>query len=97
MNTSFESIWLEFNSPMKAYVKKHISNDQDAEDILQSIFLKIHNNIDKHSDVSKLSSWIYTIARNTMNDFYQVKNNDLYIDNLPDNIFIEQQNEETLN
>jgi RNA polymerase sigma-70 factor (ECF subfamily) len=82
---------------MKAYVKKRISNEQDAEDILQSIFLKIHNNIDKLSDVSKLSSWIYTIARNTINDFYRVKNNDVYIENLPEHIFIEQQNEETLN
>lgn len=97
MNTSFDRIWMEFNSPMKAYVKKHIHNEQDVEDILQSIFLKIHNNMDKLSDVSKLSSWIYTIARNTMNDYYRAKDNYLYIENLPEHSFIEHQDEETLN
>lgn len=97
MNTSFESIWVEFNSPMKAYVKKHISNEQDIEDILQNIFIKIHNNIDNLSDVDKIRAWIYTIARNTVNDFYRAKNHDLYIETLPEHIFIEQQDEETLN
>lgn len=97
MSSRFDSIWLEFNTPIKAYVKKHINHEQDTEDIVQSIFIKVHKNIDKLSDVDKISPWIYTIARNTIYDFYRAKSHDLYIENLPENIFTEQQDEHTLN
>ena len=97
LDTRFERIWVEFNSPIKAYVKKQIKNEQDTEDIVQSIFLKVHNNIDKLNDVGKLSPWIYSIARNTIYDFYRAKSHDLYLETLPENIFIEQQDKETFN
>lgn len=97
LNTSVESIWKEFNSPMRAFIKRRISNEQDTEDILQSIFLKIHNNIDNLSDADKLSPWVYTIARNTIYDFYRTRKQDLYIENLSEDTFIKHQEEEVLN
>lgn len=97
MNTCFESIWEEFSIPLKAFVKKRINNDQDAEDILQIIFLKIHDNIDNLIKVDKAHSWIYTIARNTIFDFYRAQKHDLYIENLTEDVFIDQQEEILLN
>lgn len=41
-----------------------IKNQQDAEDIMQDIFLSIWKNIEKFSFQSKFSSWIYQIAIN---------------------------------
>lgn len=97
MNANFESIWDEFSKPLKAYIKKRINNDQDVEDILQIIFIKIHNNIDNLIKIDKAQTWIYTIAQNTIIDFYRARKHDLYIDNLSEDTFCNQQEETLLN
>jgi RNA polymerase sigma-70 factor (ECF subfamily) len=97
LNTSFESIWDEFSIPLKAFIKKHINNDQDVEDVLQTIFLKIHNNIDNLAKIDKEKNWIYTITRNTIYDFYRSQKHELYIDNLSEDTFCNQQEEDSLN
>jgi RNA polymerase sigma-70 factor (ECF subfamily) len=97
LNANFESIWEEFSIPMKAFVKKRINNDQDAEDIVQIIFLKIHDNIDNLIKVDKAHSWIYTIARNTIFDFYRTQKHDLCLENLTEDIYSDQQEEVVLN
>jgi RNA polymerase sigma-70 factor (ECF subfamily) len=97
LNIGVESIWDEFSTPLKAFIKNHINNEQDVEDILQTIFLKIHNNIDNLMEIEKTQKWIYTIARNTIYDFYRVQKHDLYIDNLSEDIFCNQEEEASLN
>ncbi|HCL02713.1 MAG TPA: RNA polymerase sigma factor SigZ [Lachnoclostridium phytofermentans] len=97
MIASIESIWEEFNKPLKSYIKKRINNYQDVEDILQIVFLKIYNNINNLRVSNNLQSWIYTITRNTIIDFYRPQNNDMHIECLPEDIYIEQQDEITVN
>lgn len=45
---------------------KRITNvrDEDAEDLLQEIFLKIYLNLNDFDNDLKFSSWVYSIARN---------------------------------
>jgi len=95
--SNFESIWEEFSIPLKVFIKKRINNDQDAEDILQIVFLKIHNNINNLSEANKIHSWIYTIARNTIFDFYRAQKHELYIESLSEDIFYEHQEEISFN
>lgn len=97
MNTRFDSIWDEFSTPLKTFVKNRINNDQDAEDILQIIFLKINDNIDNLIKIDKTQTWIYKIARNTIYDFYRSQKHDLYIDNLAEDTLCDQQEEASLN
>ena len=44
------------------------ANEQDAEDVVQETFLKLHRNLDKFEDRSTLSTWIYRIATNSALD-----------------------------
>jgi RNA polymerase sigma-70 factor (ECF subfamily) len=53
------------------YIIKRVANAEDAEDILQEVFLKIHNNLKNLEDEKKIHAWIYTIARNTITDYYR--------------------------
>ncbi len=46
MQVYSENIWEEFSKPLKSYIKRRVENEQDVEDILQDVFLKIHNHID---------------------------------------------------
>lgn len=45
-------------------VWKIVRNQQDAEDISQEVFLKVHEKLDTFNQESKLSTWIARIAYN---------------------------------
>lgn len=75
MNPSIENIWKEFHGNLKFYIKKRVNDDFDAEDILQEVFIKIHNRIDTLKDTEKIHGWVYQITRNTIIDFYRKRKN----------------------
>jgi RNA polymerase sigma-70 factor (ECF subfamily) len=59
----------EFKIPLYNYVYRMVYSREDAEDILQEVFLKIFKNI-KRIDFSKnYKSFIYQVARNSTFDF----------------------------
>ena len=65
-----------FYSPLLGYIKKRVGNTLDAEDLLQDVFLKLsQSNLD---EVKNLKSWLYTIARNSITDYYRKKRLEIY-------------------
>ena len=46
-------------------------NDSDAEDVLQNVFCKIHQNIAELKDPDKLYPWVFQTTRNAIIDFYR--------------------------
>ena len=57
--------------PLFLYVRKRIQNREDAEDLTQDVFYKLSK-----SDTEKIHNvkhWVYTIARNTITDYYRKK------------------------
>lgn len=66
-----ESIWTEFNTPLKRFIFKRIANEQWTEDILQDVFVKIHTRMGTLKDEDKLESWLYQIARHAVYDYYR--------------------------
>ncbi|WP_366924584.1 RNA polymerase sigma factor SigZ [Metallumcola ferriviriculae] len=75
MSICINCIWEEFSVPLKRFIKKRVANDQDAEDIFQEIFIKIHSNIGSLRNDNRIHAWIYRIARNTITDYYRNQNN----------------------
>ncbi len=45
--------------------------EQDTDDIMQEILLKIYQGIDSFSGESNIKTWIYTICTNTVVDYYR--------------------------
>lgn len=84
MPVSVNRIWDEFSVPLKSFIKKRIHSEQDADDILQEVFIKIYNNIEKLQDDKKIHAWIYTITRNTITDYYRKNNNSKAIELIED-------------
>ncbi len=70
---NLENIWEEFSKKLLGFIISKISSREDAEDILQEVFIKIQKNINSLQEDKKLKSWIYTIARNAIFDFYKSK------------------------
>jgi RNA polymerase sigma-70 factor (ECF subfamily) len=73
VNICLESIWSEFAPPLKNFIRKRIKQDQDVEDILQNVFLKIHRNISSLKDADKIHAWVYSITRHELADFYRTR------------------------
>lgn len=69
----FNIIWDEFNGKLLNYIRSMVSNEHDAEDILQNVFIKIYNNVDQLDEPSAIQAWIFRIAKNTVIDFYKKK------------------------
>jgi len=69
----FNLIWAEFNEKLFNYIKSMVSNEHDAEDILQTVFIKVYKSIDSLDDPDAIKSWIYKITKNTVIDFYKKK------------------------
>ena len=69
------SIYKQFHTELLNYIKGKIRSHEDAEDILQNVFMKISSNLDKLTEDVKLKSWIFTITRNAIIDYYRVNSN----------------------
>jgi RNA polymerase sigma-70 factor (ECF subfamily) len=64
-------VWEKFRDSLRRFILKRVKDEHDAEDILQDVFLKIHDNIDNLKDENRFQAWIYQIARNTVIDYYR--------------------------
>lgn len=68
-------LFKQFHSEMLAYIKSKVRSREDAEDILQNVFIKISSGIDKLEEEIKIKNWIFTITRNAIIDYYRVNAN----------------------
>lgn len=64
-------IWNESRTRIKGFIVKRIGNEADAEDILQNVFFKIHQNIADLKNPDKLYPWVFQTTRNAIVDFYR--------------------------
>ena len=88
MNSSenIEIIWNQFSSDLKSFILSRVKNEDDADDILQNTFIKIHDNLSKLRDNSKIKPWIYQITRNLIIDYFRSVNQDSHVDDLKDEL-----------
>lgn len=59
----------QYGKYIHAVVKKYLRNESDIDDVTQETMLKIAMNIQTFDHRSKLTTWIYSIARNAALDF----------------------------
>jgi len=64
---SFEKIHDEYYLKILQYIIKMVGQN-DAEDVAQDVFDKINRGLERFQEKSKLSTWIYRIATNTVID-----------------------------
>ncbi len=71
---SVEAIYTDYYKKVSYFVTKKVGNDQIAEDIVSDVFLKIASNIDRFDpEKAAVSTWVYTIANNTVLDYYRTR------------------------
>ena len=65
----------QYSEPLYWKVRRIVLNHEDANDVLQNVFLKIWNNLDTFQGKSALSTWLYRIAINEALDFVRRQKN----------------------
>jgi RNA polymerase sigma-70 factor (ECF subfamily) len=63
----FSEIYSEFYPKITHYLTRLVG-DHEAEDVAQTVFEKVNNNLSTFKGESKISTWIYKIATNTALD-----------------------------
>lgn len=69
-----EDILKKFGGSLRQFIANRVSDSYEREEILQEVFLRIHEKIDTLKDEEKISGWVFQIARNKIIDHYRKKN-----------------------
>ncbi len=74
MVPEWEQIYATYSGKVMGYIKARVQRRADAEDLCADVFEKVFRKIGEF-DRSKasLNTWIFTIARNTVIDYYRTK------------------------
>ena len=69
-----EQIWLEYKDRVSCYIFSHISNKDDAEDLVSAVFAKIVQASSTYrGNPNAVSSFVYRITQNLVIDYYRTK------------------------
>ncbi len=74
-SSSAKCIWESFGGELRRFVQSRVNNEQDSQDILQDLYMKIHRKIHTLRDEKRLTSWLYQVARNTIIDHFRRSKN----------------------
>lgn len=67
-----EAIYSDYYGKVYGYCRSRLPSSQDAEDVAADVFVKVYEKLGSYDEnKSSLSTWIYTITRNTLTDRYR--------------------------
>ena len=86
MTIDYNKIYKDFQPKLKTLVARQIKDKDYVEDLVQEVLLKVHRKLDTYDSQYSLSTWIYTIAFNTIKNYYKsLKDNISYSAEIYDN------------
>lgn len=67
-----DKIYLDYKEKVTAYVRNRIADPYAVEDVVSDVFLKVYQKLESYDKGrASLSTWIYSITRNTVIDYYK--------------------------
>jgi RNA polymerase sigma-70 factor, ECF subfamily len=64
-------VWAEFSAPLRSFVAKRVPSWVDVDDVIQDVFLRIHQRLPELRDSERIDAWIFQIARNVLADSFR--------------------------
>lgn len=77
-----------YSKRLMGFIRKRVSNDADAEDILQDVFYQL---VDNTQPIEQLTAWLFRVTRNKITDKQRKMQPDLL-----DDIYAEEEGDEFL-
>ena len=78
---AFKTLVQEYKERLYWHIRKIVLDHEDANDVIQNTFIKIHLNIDKFKGDSSLYTWMYRIATNESINFINSKSSKIGLQN----------------
>lgn len=66
-----ESVWKLLSVQLRSFLTARVDDPSTVDDLLQELFLKIHQKLPQLGQASRLEAWVFQIARNLVIDFYR--------------------------
>ena len=97
MSDHLELLWDQYSRRLGAFIRSRVSDDGEAEDILQEVFIRVHRNLCCQSEWNKPEGWFYQIARNLIIDHYRRRRELVEIpESLPAELDLSEEDAETV-
>ena len=69
-----EKVYRDYHGKVCGYIRSKINSAQDAEDLAADVFVKVFEKLGSFDESkASLSTWIYTITRNTLTDYFRTR------------------------
>ncbi len=89
-----EKLYIEFRPKVLSYIRSRVNDPDDAEDLCEDVFLKAFKASERFdSQKASPGTWIYTITRNTVIDFFR---KDRSYEELPEDMRSDELPEDTI-
>ncbi|MHC1771250.1 MAG: RNA polymerase sigma factor SigZ [Flexilinea sp.] len=66
-----EEIWANMSERLWKFIFIRINDEMIADDLLQEVFVRVHQKMSQLKDSERLESWIFQITRNVIIDYYR--------------------------
>ncbi len=70
-----DAIWTLLSSDLRRFIRRKVSDDHVAEDLLQETFVRVHQSLGTLQEADHLAAWVYRITRNVIHDHYRKATN----------------------
>ena len=78
-----DQTWLEYRKKLFSFIRTKVETTEDAEDILNDVFLKLLKVSGENKSPGNLGSWLYRVTRNRIVDYYRSQKR---FEQLPENL-----------
>ncbi len=73
MDPRVNQIWQNFHDRLREYALARLKNEEDVNDLMQNIFIKIVQNIDKIDQAENTKHYLLAVVRNAINDIFRTR------------------------
>ena len=71
--SDWDEVYQQYHGKVMGYITARVQRREDAEDLCADVFEKIYKKIETYNqEKAAVGTWIYTIARNTVIDYYRM-------------------------
>lgn len=71
-----QQVWDEFSTALRQFIRRRVRDDHVADDLLQDVFVRIHDKLGSLDDEERIVAWLFRIARNVVADHYRRRSDD---------------------
>jgi RNA polymerase sigma-70 factor, ECF subfamily len=68
---STDTAWAELHTNIRGFVARRVRQPADVDDVVQQVFLRVHQALPTLRDADKLHAWIYQTTRRIIVDHYR--------------------------